>query len=241
LTYEQALRWKQAAPNSAIVNTYGPTELTVACAEYRLPEDPADWPATANRTVPIGRIYETLDHAILDERGEDSSEGELCVRGDQRFDGYLDPDQNTHQFLEFDGTTAQPLEVGKPTLGHWYRTGDRVRRENGYLVHLGRLDRQVKVRGYRMELAEIEGALRRAPGVSEAAVAVVDLHGTTGLCAVLTGAGASETSLQASVSASLPSYMYPDVYVWTDALPLTPNGKTDHIAVRRIARERVGQ
>lgn len=239
LTYEQALRWRQAAPSSTIVNTYGPTELTVACAEYRLPEDPADWPATANRTVPIGRVYETLEHVLLDERGEPASEGELCVRGDQRFDGYLDPDHNTHRFLEFDGAAARFLHAGKPTPGHWYRTGDRVRREDGHLVHLGRLDRQVKVRGYRMELAEIEGALRRAPGVSEAAVAVVDLHGTTGLCAVLTGNGATETSLHASVSASLPPYMLPDVYVWTDALPLTPNGKTDHIAVGRIARERV--
>jgi amino acid adenylation domain-containing protein len=236
LTYEQARGWREAAPNSTIVNTYGPTELTVACSGYRLPDDPADWPATGNGTVPIGQIYPGLDHVLIDERGEAADEGELCVRGDQRFDGYLDPDQNGHRFLEFDGASARPLEAGKPGPDHWYRTGDRVRRETAGLVHLGRLDRQVKVRGYRIELAEVEGALRRAPGVREAAVAVVDLHGAGALCAVLTGDGTPEAALQESVAGSLPSYMYPDVYVWTDALPLTANGKVDHQAVRRFAQ-----
>lgn len=83
-TYAQAEAWSAFAPESVVENIYGPTELTLACAEFRLPKERGDWPDTANDTVPIGAVYPGLEHVITDD-------GELCVRGPQRFDGYLDP------------------------------------------------------------------------------------------------------------------------------------------------------
>lgn len=240
LTYEQARAWKAAAPRSGIVNTYGPTELTVACAEHRLHDDPERWPPTRNGTVPIGAVYPHLEHAVLGEDGAPADEGELCVRGPQRFDGYLDPAQNADRFVAITEGRARPLEAGTPGPHHWYLTGDRVRREAGNLVHLGRLDRQVKVRGYRIELAEIEAALRGVPGVHEAAVTVVDFHGAPGLAAVVRAEGPTDAQIQAALSPLLPPYMYPDYYARTDALPLTDNGKVDYKAVRRIALEHGG-
>lgn len=235
LTYNQVQAWHGAAPNGRIVNTYGPTELTVACAEYELPADPASWPVTSNGTVPIGTVYPHLESVLIDDDGA-SREGELCVRGVQRFDGYLDPAQDEGRFLDFDGSRATAPNDLPVRPDHWYRTGDRVRTENGLLVHLGRLDRQVKVRGYRIELGEVEAALRAHPGIVEASVEVVDFNRTTGLCAVLAGERCSETQLQQSLSGTLPPYMLPDAYLWRDELPLNANGKIDHAKVEEIAQ-----
>ncbi|WP_100444603.1 AMP-binding protein [Glycomyces xiaoerkulensis] len=239
LTYGQAEAWSTAAPGSAIVNTYGPTELTVACAEFELPADRESWPRTSNGTTPIGSIYPHLESVLIDETGAAADEGELCVRGVQRFDGYLDPAENDGRFLEFDGRSARPATTLAPRADHWYRTGDRVRSESGLLVHLGRLDRQVKVRGYRIELGEIEAALRGHPGVTEAVVEVIELDRTDGLCAVLTGDRSPEADLQGTLARTIPSYMFPDAYLWVDELPLNPNGKTDHERVRQLARRGV--
>ncbi len=236
LTYHQASAWREAAPGSAIVNTYGPTELTVACAEYELPADPASWPRTANGTVPIGAVYPHLEWELIDGDGAAAHEGELCVRGVQRFDGYLDGAQDEGRFISYDGDRARPTTVLPPGAEEWYRTGDRVRLEDGQLVHLGRLDRQVKVRGYRIELGEIEAALREHPGVAAAAVEVVEVNGADGLCAVLVGERCEEAAVQKTLSQSLPAYMYPDAYLWVDELPCNANGKIVHSAVRAAAQ-----
>ncbi|MET1071833.1 MAG: HAD-IIIC family phosphatase, partial [Umezawaea sp.] len=106
LTARQALAWHEVAPDSVLENVYGPTELTVACTEYRLPRDPRDWPGTSNDTVSIGPVYDFLDFVVLDEDGNLAEEGELCVRGSQRFDGYLDPADDAGRFLAFDGGPA---------------------------------------------------------------------------------------------------------------------------------------
>src|SRR5439155_21113082 len=109
------------------------------------------WPATSNDTVPIGPLYDYLDHIIIDDTGTPAEEGELCVRGVQRFAGYLNPHDNQHRFLTHTGDRYLPL-TGAPQPESFYRTGDRVRWENGHLVHLSRLDHQLKIWGYRLEL-----------------------------------------------------------------------------------------
>ncbi|MER7188453.1 AMP-binding protein, partial [Streptomyces hyaluromycini] len=160
LTLEQAAAWREAAPGSVLENLYGPTELTVSCTQYRLPADPAHWPATANGTVPIGTPYPHLDALVLDDDGREADEGELCLRGPQRFPGYLDPAENPGRFVRFDGDRAVVYgDREAPGAELYYRTGDRVRRgADGALLHLGRLDQQVKIRGHRVELGDIEAA-----------------------------------------------------------------------------------
>jgi amino acid adenylation domain-containing protein len=225
LSRGQAEAWAAAAPGSVLENLYGPTELTITCAGYRLPADIADWPVTSNATLPIGRVYPHLDAVLLDERGCLTDDGELCVRGPQRFHGYLDPADNTGRFVVYEGGRARD-HTGLPTPACWYRTGDRVRVEDGELVHLGRLDDQVKISGYRVELGEIESVLRRHPEVGDVVVLALTDDATTELRAVYTGRPLTEEELTRLV-ADLPDYMRPREYHHRDALPTNLNGKTD--------------
>jgi amino acid adenylation domain-containing protein len=228
LTVEQVEAWKAAAPNATINNCYGPTELTVICTGYEVPAERADWPATTNRSMPIGAIYPHLDYVLLDEEFRRCDDGELCLRGQQRFPGYLDPSENPGRFVSFDGTVGRLYDGSEPlTDEHWYRTGDRVRRESGELVHLGRVDDQVKVRGNRVELGEIESVLRRHPAIAE--VVVVPLTAADGevdLHAAYTGDPVDDADFSHLLE-ELPVYMRPRGYHHRDSIPLAPNGKVD--------------
>ncbi|MFJ8677148.1 amino acid adenylation domain-containing protein [Streptomyces sp. NPDC093589] len=234
LTYRQAAAWQEVAPNAVIENVYGPTELTVACTGFRLTADPDGWPVTSNDTVPIGPVHDFLDALILDEGGRPSPEGELCVRGAQRFAGYLDPVDDTGRFLSFDGEAGAPYDGSGPlTAAHYYRTGDRVRQENGVLVHLGRLDNQVKVRGYRIELGEIEAAMRRHPAMREAVVVAVAGDDGTELVGCYTGEELKATAAMLWLRRHIPVHMVPRRLVHLAELPLNPNGKIDRPALRQ--------
>ncbi|MBT2383214.1 amino acid adenylation domain-containing protein [Streptomyces sp. ISL-11] len=241
LTAAQAAAWRAAAPGSVLENLYGPTELTLSCTQYRLP--PAGTPsgAPAGDTVPIGHLYPGLEQLVVDEDGHPATEGELCVRGVQRFPGYLDPRDNAGRFLRFDGGRATVVQEAQPPAdGLWYRTGDRVRQDpRTGLVHLGRLDQQVKVRGYRVELGEIETALRALPGVRDAAVVTVQgPRGDTRLAAACTGDDPDPGRLLTELGALLPPYMVPETLTPYDVFPLNANGKTDRLALREALAPR---
>ncbi|MFE2285483.1 AMP-binding protein [Streptomyces sp. NPDC059443] len=237
LTERQARLWAEAAPKARIENVYGPTELTVACTEFRLAQDSGEWPATSNGTIPIGPVYGFLDHVVLGEDGLPAEEGELCVRGSQRFDGYLDPADDRGRFLAYDDADGRPAEVYRGetplTPAHWYRTGDRVRLEHGTLTHLGRLDNQVKVRGYRIELGEIESALRRHPALGDAVVLAVPGPAETELVACYTGERLKGTDIMLWLRKQVPVHMVPRRYEHLDTMPLNPNGKIDRPALNR--------
>ncbi|MFI8193401.1 amino acid adenylation domain-containing protein [Streptomyces sp. NPDC085946] len=242
LTHAQAAAWQAAAPASVLENLYGPTELTLSCAQFRLDDpgdrDDADGPARTGATVPIGTLYPGLDHLVLDEDGHPAAEGELCVRGVQRFPGYLDPEDNRGRFVRYaDGTATVVTDTAPPGPALYYRTGDRVRVTEEGLVHLGRLDQQVKIQGYRVELGEIEAALRAAPGVRDAVVlAVPGTGGQTGLAAACTGDAVDPSGVLTALRSRLPAYMVPASLTVLDALPLNANGKTDRTALRHILR-----
>ncbi|RKT89276.1 amino acid adenylation domain-containing protein [Saccharopolyspora antimicrobica] len=209
-------RWKTAAPGSEVEIVYGPTELTVTCTSYRLPADPADWPGTPNGIAPIGTCYPELEHLLLDDAGVPSDRGELCLRGPQRFGGYLDPADDEGRFAP----------------GGWYRTGDRVAVQDGVLIHLGRTDHQVKVRGHRIELGEVEAVLRQLPGVRDAiALAVPTDEGSHELAAAVSGTACVPEQLHAALGDRLPPYMRPRRITVLDQLPLNANGKVDRRAL----------
>ncbi|MEU3838569.1 D-alanine--poly(phosphoribitol) ligase [Streptomyces sp. NPDC028635] len=223
LPQESAAYWSAAAPGSVIDNLYGPTELTIACTAYR-------WaPGQLSGTVPIGELNAGLRCVLVDDGRVGTDVGELCVSGPQMFDGYLDPLNDEGRFLTVDGV-------------RWYRTGDRVRRtpQDGF-VHLGRDDGQVKIHGYRVELHEVEEALRACAPGSEAVVLAVP--GATGpvLAAFVVGDDASArlTDTARDLARRLPAYMLP-AHLWalTDP-PLNPNGKTDRLRLREEARHRL--
>lgn len=239
LTLEQAQAWKTAASAGTIENFYGPTELTVAVSAYRLPPDIREWPETANRTVPIGRVYDHLE-AIVVADGRLSDEGELCVRGVQRFVGYLDDRDNAGRFFARTAARVVPLtDQRQPGPEDWYRTGDLVRRgPDGILTHLGRLDSQVKIRGFRVELPEIEGALRTHPNVQDAAVfAVPGKASGEELAAFFTGAKTDPRELRTHLRGTLPGYMIPRRIHRMGSFPLTGNGKIDRLALANLIND----
>ncbi|GLZ01177.1 AMP-binding protein [Actinoplanes sp. NBRC 103695] len=204
LTHEDALAWHGAAPRSTVDNLYGPTELTIACTVHRW--DPAAAPEP-NGVVPIGALHPGLDH-VLDD-------GELCVTGPQTTPGYLTAADDGSRFLDLAGR-------------RFYRTGDRVSRTpDGGLRYLGRIDHQVKVRGYRVELLEVEHALRGIDAVADCAVVTTDEDGETVLIAAYRGDPALADRLPALLAARLPEYMVPQRFHPVDELPLNVNGKVD--------------
>lgn len=218
LTLEQASAWAQAAPNSIIDNVYGPTEATVSCTAYRLPSSRAAWPATANGTVPIG-----LPHSEVELKIE--SNGELLLRGAQRFNGYLAAEDDEGRFAP----DCKPLDSA-----HWYRTGDRVARmDDGSLVHLGRLDDQAKLNGYRIELSEIEMVIRDNERVLDCVVLLVDDScGLSSLHAVYSGKSIIPGQMIRHLQRRLPDYMVPRRFTLLPELPLTANGKVDRRALK---------
>jgi acyl-coenzyme A synthetase/AMP-(fatty) acid ligase len=154
----------------------------------------------------------------------------------QRFGGYLDPADNHDRFV---GGDVRPAGAGPVPEECWYRTGDRVRPwPDGGLVHVGRVDHQVKIRGHRIELGEIESVLRAAPGVRDAVVVTVPAaDGDLDLHACYTaedGADPAEQELTAAAAEKLPGYMLPRLYHHFAAFPRNANGKIDRI---RLAAE----
>jgi len=231
LTWRQARAWSAAAPGSTLTNLYGPTELTISCSDFVLPESPDDWPSTANGVVPVGTPHPGLEHAVLDPEGRPVPEGELCVRGPQRFGGYLDPTNNHGRF--------HPAVAGDGavTPRHWYRTGDQVTTRDGVLHFLGRADQQVKINGYRIELGEVEEALRSLGGVSEAVVVTgQEATDTLSLYAVCLAPERDPTHLRAELTRTLPGYMVPRRVLTVPDIPCNANGKVDRRAVADLVR-----
>ncbi|WP_340377083.1 AMP-binding protein [Streptomyces sp. SS7] len=234
LTVDQATVWQAAAPGSVLENLYGPTELTLSISQFRLDADLATWPRTATGTVPIGEVYPEHEAILVGEDGRAGDFGELCVRGPQRFAGYLDTADNTDRFIEFEGTVGVPSgERAEVPAQLWYRTGDLVQRTPDGLVHLGRIDHQVKVQGYRVELGEIEAALRTLAPVAEAVVVMTRPAGRQQLEAVYTGTRADAGELDAGLRALLPPHMVPRAFTWVQRLPLNLNGKVDRAEIAK--------
>jgi amino acid adenylation domain-containing protein len=234
LPIDLAESWRQAAPASIIENVYGPTELTISCTDYRLPDDLADLPRTSNATLPIGRVYRGLEWRVVDQEGISADDGELIIRGPQRFGGYLNPEDNARRFLGAADAESVPVD----DLA-WYRTGDRVRRSGDLLIHLGRLDRQVKVNGYRIELGEVEAAVRRHPAVTDVAVVTVaDDHGSIELFAAWCGAEMNDEDVVAALRDWIPAYMIPTRFMRLPDLPVNTSGKVDYLRIARLAGDR---
>jgi amino acid adenylation domain-containing protein len=217
-------------------NLYGPSEDTTYSTAALLARGAA-------RTPEIGRPIAGTRAYVLDPQGELSPPGvpgELYLGGRGLARGYLDlPERTAERFV------PDPWGDGE----RLYRTGDRVLYRargsgemDGDLEFLGRLDRQVKVRGFRIEPGEIESVLAGHPGVRQAAVLARREEGPGGtrLVAYAVAPGEGADSLRADLAERLPAYMVPAAFVLLEALPLTPNGKVDRRSLARIepGRER---
>ena len=223
---ELCAQWIEAYPGVPLLNAYGPTECSDDVTHYRVREVPI----AAN--VPIGRAIANTRLYLLDRQGQPAPigvPGELFVGGVGVGRGYLrDPRRTADVFL--------PDPFSPRPGARMYKTGDLARYlPSGDIQFLGRLDHQVKVRGFRIELAEIESALKRHPGVAEAVVvAREDRPGDKQLVAYVVPAAGSPRSaalLKEHARELLPEYMVPAFVVLLDALPLNANGKVDRKAL----------
>jgi amino acid adenylation domain-containing protein len=221
---------KRKLPAVELVNEYGPAEGTVWSNAYRIEHG-----CVNDMRVPIGQTIDSAYGYVFDDRLElcpVGMPGEWYIGGDGVVRGYVGrPALTAHRFV------ADPFGSGE----RLYRTGDRVRvRPDGELEYLGRVDNQVKLRGYRIELDEIEGVLRSHQGVREA---VVIVHGGDQLNQQLVGffATAEESSdikhqalreeLLEYLRRALPAFMVPTLIISVASLPLMPNGKVDRPAL----------
>ena len=210
-------------PQAAYFNLYGPTETNV-CTYHPIP---AVVPAERIDPYPIGKVCAHLRGLIVDADGREidaASEGELCIAGPAVMRGYWnDPEQTASRFITAHGE-------------RWYRTGDIVRRDADFdYVYIGRRDRMVKKRGYRVELGEIEACLARHPEVNEVAVVAVPDE-EAGLLvrahlATAEGKRLSMIKLKQFCSEHLPVYMVPDQFDFRPSLPKTSTGKMDYRAL----------
>ena len=216
-------KWRQVAPNVTFMNGYGPTETTATATIHVDRGEPLDWDS-----VPIGGPLGAARLAVLAPDGSPAPQGrpgELWIGGPGVGLGYLKrPDQTAERFR------ALPGASDRPDGQRWFRTGDRVQQAGGgELVYLDRIDRQLKLSGYRIEPAGIEASLSRLPGVTEAHVAA---HADV-LVAWVAGT-ADEQAVRAVLRAELPPAMSPRVVLLPD-MPRNERGKLDTAALRRLA------
>ncbi|CAM2011287.1 non-ribosomal peptide synthetase [Acanthopleuribacter pedis] len=215
----ESLRRRFLAADSEVWNVYGPTETTIWSSLARLREE---GPIHIGTPLANTEIF-ILGHHLAEMPA--GAAGELCIAGDGLADGYHNrPDLTADRFV------PHPFRAGQ----RLYRTGDLARRlPDGSLEHLGRMDFQVKVRGYRIEPAEIEARLAQHPGVRECVVVAREDQGSSHLVAWYQPAETAPDSraLAAHLAADLPAYMIPALFLPRARLPRTNNGKTDRKAL----------
>ena len=226
LATERVRVWREHAPETRLINEYGPTETVVGCCVYEVNNE-TSWEGD----VGIGRPIANTQLYVLDGRMEPVAigvVGELYIGGEGLARGYLRrPELTAQKFV--------PHPFANDGGARLYRTGDLARyRSDGELEFLGRLDEQVKVRGYRIELGEIESVLRECAGVKEAVVVVEDGEGEKRLIGYVVAEPEVELrveQMRAQLREQLPEYMVPAVFMELQKLPLTVNGKVDRRAL----------
>ena len=223
-------RAQAALPGLQLINGYGPTECTTFTTTYRIPRD-----GTELRSIPIGTPIVGRQLYIVDSKGElvlDDAAGELLVGGEGIACGYLrQPALTAEKFV------VNPFVPGERV----YRTGDLVRRRSdGVVEFLGRIDDQVKVRGFRIETAEIELALARLDALQACAViAREDVPGDRRLVAYYVAqADPGAAALRAALAQALPEFMLPQAFVRVPKLPMTVHGKLDRRALPPPSHQR---
>jgi amino acid adenylation domain-containing protein len=229
---------KAALPQARLVNAYGPTETVITPTAWIADASPTPRAECSGEFAPIGQPVGDRKLYVLDaalNMVPPGCAGELYIGGSGLARGYTDrPGLTADRFI------ADPFAQDG---GRLYRTGDRVRWRDegngGQLEYIGRIDQQVKVRGFRVELGEIEGQLLAQSGVREAVVVANENRNGTRLVAYVApheGVALNASMLKAALAAVLPDYMLPSSFVLLDALPLNPNGKVDRKALPAAER-----
>jgi amino acid adenylation domain-containing protein len=208
-------RLRELKEDSVILNVYGPTECTMGCSAALM---------TGSNTVTVGAPIANTEFAVVDLFGNElpaGIKGELIICGDQVGRGYVNrPKENAAAFFTKDGMRA-------------YHSGDLAAwTENGEIRIFGRIDNQIKLRGFRIELDEIEKVIAEFPGIFAGAAAVLKTGGTEYLAGYYTSEEAIPAKeLKAFLMEKLPEYMIPNILTRLKEMPMTVNGKVDRKAL----------
>jgi amino acid adenylation domain-containing protein len=222
LPVREALAWQEAAPNSIVENLYGPTEGTIAITNYRIDANKKEY-LNSLKTVPIGEIYPNHMKRVVGSDGRRVAKGvngELYVSGDQVCSGYWKDEKLTREsFVRFCDSNSV-----------WYRTGDIVyETDDGLLHYVDRIDNQIKIAGYRVELQEIEALLRNT--FNDASFVAVALQSAPEafreLYVAVETDNFDDDLYHLNCTKHLPYYMIPKRFIKIDRVPLNANGKTD--------------
>jgi acyl-coenzyme A synthetase/AMP-(fatty) acid ligase len=218
---------RPSVPNAEIANVYGPTETTVTALIYQCPA--GSMPKSYHGSVSIGKPIGDVKVLILDEEGcrvTGEGEGELLIGGSQVMSGYC---------TDIPGDTFYYLEDNSG-IKKYYRTGDKVRRDgDGYFYFLGRLNNQVKINGYRVDLTEVELILS---GLYEKqvfmALAPEISPGIKRLIVFTTNSTLQESEMKKTIRDNYPEYLVPDRIIPIERIPLSLSGKTDRKKLEQI-------
>jgi amino acid adenylation domain-containing protein len=226
LPLELVWRFQHYMPQATLINLYGSSEVAADATFYEIK------PGQQPTNVPIGRPIANSQVYLLDQAMQlvpIGMLGELYIGGDGLARGYLNrPELTDERFI--------PDPFRQTPGARLYKTGDLAHYEpDGTLIFLGRIDHQVKIRGMRVELGEIEAILHQHPTIQDVVVvAREDTPDEKRLVAYVVfhkGQNATMKDLLQHMRSTLPAYMIPSAFVWLDALPLTPSGKIDRLAL----------
>ena len=218
LSRETAQFFAEAAPDASIVNIYGPTEATISFTHYQI-----DFTKELPAVIPIGVPYDGQLLKVVDENNMEMSKGEvgeLLQAGTQLTQGYWQsPEIDLEKFIFINDE-------------RWYRTGDLAKWEDefGYR-YMGRADRQIKIKGYRIELQDCESALRKVTGVDLVCVIPWPKNEAGeffGLIGFICGKKTNTEEITDLLKSELPEYMIPDQLIFLDEFPFNVNGKMDY-------------
>ena len=228
LPFDNAILIAEAAPNAKLENIYGPTEATIACTYFEFNKNTKELTEYTG-SMPIGKAYDGMEVFLIDEDKNiiNNSVGQIVLSGKQLAKGYINNEVQTKaKFIKIDNKDC-------------YLTGDLGRWVNGELVFLGRNDAQVQIRGYRVEIYEIENAISKIENIVSNAVIPTPVNGSTyeNLTAFITSKGSIDTNqIKAVLAQKLPDYMVPNKYIILDNMPLNSNGKIDRNQLKNMIK-----
>lgn len=221
--------WSKCVPNAKVINYYGPTEDTIYCTYYVYNREGEN--KTHNGVLSIGRAMPGTITLAIDENNNilpPASTGQLCLGGIQLTPGYWNNEEKNKEaffYAEYQGKHTR-----------LYKTGDLCRfDEEGDILYLGRADQQVKIQGFRIELAEIEFHVKSFLGKTNAvAVPILDAVGNTEIGLVIESKPIGTDPLLDHIKLKLPAYMIPKRIQFADEFPLNTNGKTDRNKLKQL-------
>lgn len=227
LPFDNAILMAKAAPNAKLENLYGPTEATIACTYFEFDKNTEEL-IEYSGSMPIGNAYDGMNVELFDNNLNkiiDNSIGQIVLSGKQLAKGYVNNEEQTKEkFVVIDNSLH-------------YLTGDLGRKINGKIVFLGRNDAQVQIKGYRVEIFEIEHALSKINGIISNAViptpvGAVTYENTTAF--ITCNTNIDLIKIKEELSKKLPNYMVPNNIIILDNMPLNSNGKIDRNQLKKI-------